>query len=235
MRGKILWAVFLVSLVGQSSRADESVLAGEVFATYNTFAMKQVNDEFGEVSRDVGSGFDRIESAIAGGLGARFWMTPNWLIHVAWEPLYAETHGTVATEDTTGVAVVDVRYNVDGSSIQLGVASFFPSKSAWRFGLGAGVGYYWVRGEAAIEHQTGTSTIDLESIDTVTGNAPGVHFAGLGEWTLSPGFAVTALVGYRIAKVEDTRFSGESTDPKTVTDYTGFMGRLGLAMYLPMR
>jgi hypothetical protein len=51
---------------------------------------------------------------------------------------------------------------------------------------------------------------------------------GHGEWTVSPGFAITAGAGYRFADVEV-----DDVTPEVTVDYSGFMGRVGLAFYLP--
>jgi hypothetical protein len=56
---------------------------------------------------------------------------------------------------------------------------------------------------------------------------------GMGEWTFSPGFAITGSAGYRVAKISDTKADGESGDPKFETDYSGVMLRAGLAFYMP--
>ena len=52
---------------------------------------------------------------------------------------------------------------------------------------------------------------------------------------MSPGFAVTGTVGYRLAKIDDTKLQGQSSEPKVETDYSGFLGRVGLAFYFPER
>jgi hypothetical protein len=44
---------------------------------------------------------------------------------------------------------------------------------------------------------------------------------------------VTAGVGYRAAKIDDTEADGVSQDPKIETDYSGVTGRVGVVFYLP--
>jgi len=51
---------------------------------------------------------------------------------------------------------------------------------------------------------------------------------------------VSAASGYRIAKIDDTKFDDKSygtyptsTQEKLATDYSGFVGRVGLSFYLP--
>jgi hypothetical protein len=55
----------------------------------------------------------------------------------------------------------------------------------------------------------------------------------MGEWTMSPGFAITGSAGYRFAKISDTQFDDVSSSPETETDYSGLMLRAGLAFYMP--
>ena len=104
---------------------------------------------------------------------------------------------------------------------------FFPTNSNAKYGIGAGVGYYMVGGEA----EDGTTSLTTD----VSGSTVGFHFMGLAEWTVSPGFAITGGAGYRIANVGDTQFDETSTDPETETDYSGFMARAGLAFYMPSK
>ena len=63
----------------------------------------------------------------------------------------------------------------------------------------------------------------------------------MGEWKVSASLAITGTVGYRVAKITDTKFDGKSasqhfgdpTLPNTETDYSGLMLRAGLAYYMP--
>jgi hypothetical protein len=75
--------------------------------------------------------------------------------------------------------------------------------------------------------------VNFEGTAKLSGSGVGFHANALAEWTVSPGFGVTAAAGYRMAKVTDTKLNDVSLDPKFETDYSGFIGRAGLVFYLP--
>jgi hypothetical protein len=107
-------------------------------------------------------------------------------------------------------------------------AYFFPSASNGKYGIGAGLGYYSNSGKLE-----SASSPDVD----ITGSGVGFHFVGLGEWTVSPGFSVTSTAGYRVAKLTSNELSDGTTtvDSPYDNDYSGFMGRVGLAFYLPTK
>ena len=51
---------------------------------------------------------------------------------------------------------------------------------------------------------------------------------GVGDWTMSPGFAVTGGLGWRFAGIT---IDNSANDSKV--DYSGLMVRVGVAFYLP--
>lgn len=215
--------------------ADGPVVGGEGFFTFDTYSMKQVNDRFDAAAAGF-EGFDSISRQIAGGFGVRFWLNDRWLLTAAWEPLFGETHGMLTGVDSTAASyTVDVRYNVDANSIQLGGAYMIPSSSPLRLGLGAGLGYYWMRGVSVLNHQSGGAVENFQRTDHLRGGNLGFQVAGVGELMVRPSWSLTAMVGYRLAKLGDTRINGASTNPPTETDYSGLLGRLGVALYLPAR
>ena len=192
-----------------------ATFGGEVFGAFNTYSMGDWNDAIDE-SNDLGSEYNNMTNGLTGGLGLRTWANQNWMFSVVWEPLFLNT------EDETS----DSKLSFDANSFQLTGAYFFPSTTNQRYGIGAGLGHYSVNGEA----ESGGTTVDLE------GSTVGFHFMGLGEWRVSPGFAINAAAGYRIANVDEIEADGtvvENADGPIQTDYSGFMSRVGLSFYLP--
>ena len=216
MKFRMLFAIplaVLVALAGGSSPSSAQIGA-EVFGAFNTYSMEDWNDAIAGPIAASGTNFDEISGGFGGGLGLRFFASPNFMISGVWEPLFV-----TRADDATGD-----KLKLDGNSIQGSVAYFFPTAGSARYGLGAGVGYYMLSGEA--EDPTDPPPGELE------GNGVGFHFMGLGEWTVSPGFAVTGGAGYRVANIDDTELDGVSSNPKFETDYSGMMLRLGLAFYM---
>ena len=206
----VLTALLIAALALAPAAASAATIGAEVFGAYNTYAMDDVNDAI-DADNDAGADFDEFGSGPTGGLGLRLWPNASWMLSAAWEPLFLETESD-ATEST---------WNMDANSFQFTAGYFFPSTTGARYGLGAGVGYYSVAGENT-DPALIPETIEIE------GSGVGFHVLGMGEWRMSPGFSVTAGAGYRFADIE----IDESTTDATA-DYSGFMGRLGLAFYLP--
>jgi hypothetical protein len=154
-------------------------------------------------------------NGFTGGLDVRVWATQSWMFSAGWEPLFVNTEDEASGD----------KLSVDANAFTVSGAYFFPSPSNAKYGIGAGVGYYSIGGEL----ESGGSSVDI------TGSTVGFHFMGLGEWTVSPGFAITGGAGYRIANVGDTKMNDVSSSPEYETDYSGFMARAGLAFYLPSK
>lgn len=205
----LLFAIAALSMTA-AAPAHAMMIGGEVYGMFNTHTLEDWNDEIDEAN-EFGADFDNITNGISGGIGARMWPNPNWMVSVAWEPFF------LTTEDGS------TELKLDANGFLGTVGYFFPTTGTARYGIGAGLGYYILAGEIS---DTGGS-FDLE------GSTIGFHFLGMGEWTVSPGFAVTASAGYRIADIADTELDGMSQDPEFSTDYSGFTGRVGLAFYLP--
>ena len=207
------WVLFAVVAMLMPAAASAATIGAEVFGAYNSYAMDDVNDGI-EAANAGGANFDELNGALTMGLGLRMWATPSWAFSAAWEPLNVETKSDVTNS----------KQNFDANSFQFTAARFFPSQTKARYGIGAGIGYYSISGE--IEDPSLTPTIQ-----PVEGTGVGFHFMGLGEYQVSPGFAVTGAAGYRIADISDLKQN--DTDVTYTANYSGFMGRVGLAFYLP--
>jgi len=215
MRKLIVPSVLAVALALTSSAASAATWGGEVFGAFNTHAMENVNDQI-DLANQGGADINNVENGWGGGLGLRMWATPNWMFSAGWEPLWLNAEDEVSGDKTSLNANA---FTVTGSY-------FFPTAGNAKYGIGAGIGYYSMNGDA---ESTGSPTVD------VTGSTVGFHFMGLAEWTVSPGFAITGGAGYRIANVADTQFDDQSASPEFETDYSGFMARAGLAFYMPTK
>ena len=214
MRSSVMMVAILcaLSFATPAARANPR-MGGEVFGALNTYTMGNVNDFIDVTNTFDGTNFDHISTRFGGGLGARIWVAPHWMLDAVWEPLFAKTKS-----DASGASG---EYDVGGNSFQLSGGYLFPATPTTRLGFGAGLGVYAVSGEIT----DGESSLDVE------GSTVGFHLMSLGEWTVSPDFAVHAAMGYRAAKIDHTKFGGVETLAET--DYSGLLARVGLAFYLP--
>lgn len=204
----------VLMLLAWAAPLHAATFGGEVYGQFNTYSMGDWNDAIDAINAFGGTNFDNINNGISGGLAARMWATPNWMFSLGWEPLFA------STEDSPSGSKIKLNAN----AVLLTAGYFFPTPSAGKYGIAAGLGYYHLGGKV---EETGYPSADL------TGNAIGFHVLGQAEWMVSPGFGVTAGAGYRMAKIGDTKLEGTSATPKLETDYSGFTGRLGLTFYMP--
>jgi hypothetical protein len=186
-------------------------VGGEVFGAFDTHSMSDWKDVT-DAANASGGNIDDPTSSFGGGIGLRMWPNSNWMLAATWEPIFLTREEKVSGEDL----------KLDANSFQGTVGYFFPTTGPGKFGIGAGIGYYSMNGEI-----TGPGGGDL------TGSTVGFHVMGMGEWTVSPGFAITGGAGYRVAKISDTKFNDQSSDPEFETDYSGLMLRAGLAFYMP--
>jgi len=200
--------VLLAVAVVFAAPSAAATFGGEVYGAFNTHGMSDVNDAI-TVFNQSGASFDEISNGLTGGLNVRFWPTENWMLSAGWEPLFLET------EDPNS----GTKMNFDANAFQVSGAYFFPSLTPAKWGIGAGLGIYQLNGEFTAPS---TPAADLD------GSGVGFHIMGLGEYTVSPGFAITGGAGWRIADIEI-----DNSSPKATADYSGFMGRVGLAFYLP--
>jgi len=209
MRMAVLAAMAVMAFAAAPALA--MTVGGEVFGAFDTHSMSDWKDVTSAANASGGDISDPT-SSFGGGLGLRMWPSSQWMLAATWEPIFLSRKEKVSGDEL----------KLDANSFQGTVGYFFPSSGPGKFGVGAGAGYYSLNGKI-----TGSGGGDL------TGNAVGFHFLGMGEWTVSPGFAITGSAGYRVAKIDDTKFNDVSSNPKFETDYSGLMLRAGLAFYMP--
>ena len=244
--GLLLLAVCALAGGAAPAAVSATTLGGEVYGAFNTFAMNDLNqgvhawnDQL--QARGLPSTLADLSSGFTMGVGVRAWLRPTWMVRAGWEPILAETEDLQQTTIPIGIinylATTHARSNADANDFSLTVGYFMPSKGSSRFGFGAGADYVRMlgRAERSLEITPPPPPPDPSASTRadLTGSTVGFHLQGLGEWTVSPGFSVTGVLGYRYAKVSDTQFNGQSQSPKIETDYSGVTARLGLALYLP--
>jgi hypothetical protein len=218
-----LAALVAIGLVAFGERpALATTWGGEAFGAFSTHTMSDWKDATQAINR-AGGTIDDPTASWGGGLGVRVWPSASWMIAATWEPIFL-----TRKEQLTGIEL-----SFDANSFQLASGYFFPAPRGAKFGVGAGLDYYSLHGKSPAT--TFTNTVDL------TGHTVGYHVAGMGEWKVNASLGITGTVGYRFAKITDTKFDGKSageylgdpTIPNAETDYSGLMLRAGLAFYMP--
>ena len=241
----LLVTIAVLGLSTASARAGEVIWGGEVFGAFNGYSMSDINRQIASANADLAAaglpaGLDEIKHGFSGGLGLRIWATPNVMLNATFEPLFAESKDDFSADFVGGGGFNHIegssKLNVDGNSFQFGGSYFLPSQGKGRIGFGGSIDYNRLSGEVSQSFVvTGATDTSGAFRGDLEGSGVGFHFHALGEWTVSPGFALTAALGYRIAKIDDTKLDGVSSNPKIETDYSGVLARVGLAFYLPGR
>lgn len=193
-----------------------SSISIEAFGSFNGYSMDDANEDIGSF-QNRGLDFGELKHAAGGGVGIRMAASPSVTFSLVWEPHLLNTRSADGHS-----------YRLDASSIQLTGAYYLPATGALRHGFGAGVSRFALDGEAP------HSTIDGEGNPIwgrteMAGSGLGFHVLGLTEWKAWGPWSVTGAAGLRFAQIEvDDRMDA------TTADYSGFMGRIGLAFDLPI-
>lgn len=208
--GTLSALIALVALVTLARPARPAVFGIEIAGGFNTYALGAVNDSLHLFNDSLGTNFPDITGGAGGLIALRVWPNDRLLLRFAIEPMLAESENTqfgTLTYDTGPVATT-----VTGTW-------FFNPPQTWRFGLGAGLGWYSIVGEL----KGPGGSVDL------TGDGLGVHGQGEILLELSPRWSLGAQLGYRYAKVNDTKVQDLSTSPALVSDFSGMLFRIGAA------
>lgn len=211
------------------------------FAGAGTYKMEDVNQDT-SVFTDVvlrpylpGIGFDEITGGTSFGGGVRCIIDDRFLVAVDYERLTGSTEfGGLIVSSNTSVGAHAVLYTVG--------IDLLPKRGV-RFGFGGGVGQYFSRMKRSFESQLNWPSFDV-SID---GDTIGSHYVSFFEYQLTERTHVSALAGYRRATIDIPTIDGETVyrvgdpprdvfpadgEPVGPIDWSGFMGRIGLAWYL---
>jgi hypothetical protein len=203
-------AVCTLVLALLASPAHATCVGIEFGLGFNSMAPDQVNDMLKQVNGDLGTNFGEITGGTGLPLALRVWPNPQLLLRFSLNTMIVESTSSgfgEATYDTSPVAAT------------LTATWFFAQPGHWRFGAGAGLGGYDIAGEVK----------GLGSHGDLTGSGLGYHGQGEIEWGFGKRWSLCTQVGYRQAKVDDTKLEESSWEPKLVTDFSGVYWNLGFA------
>ena len=211
MRGR--WLLVPLTLGCLASEARALTLGLDAIGGFNTHGMEVWNDDLAQAN-GAGGRFPPLRHTLTYVLGARAWINSRWLLQGEWEPLRLSS-----SDPQTGRKLA-----FDAETYRLDAIWFPAQPHRVRLGLGAGLGYYRLQGS---RESGGVQNAEL------TGHTFGAQFEGLAEWPLRDWVALTAVAGYRHARMGHTDVNGQAQDPPIETNYSGFLARLGAAFYLP--
>jgi hypothetical protein len=226
---------------GQEAAGEPFIsLRVALFGSVGTYSMKELNENIDLLTlsaRDQWGApeikLDRIDGGVGGGAGLHAFFRGKVFFAAEYERL-------------TGTS--DVGGRLGSSDIQVpatayvGTLGYCIYAKNVRFGFGAGGGYYEADGSAEF-------IVDEEVVErySMTGDTIGQHYVSFVDTPLLGKFRVTAMVGYRGARIDDPDVVQEvfvpdpddTSDPPVARfpiqgvgsslDWSGFMARLALA------
>ena len=220
----VAWcALACIGVAANGAPASAASVGVHAFGAFNTHLMQFWNSDL-ELANAAGGRFSRLSQGVSAGGGLHAWLGESCLIELDGESLPLETR-----DPPTGRGLI-----LDALSVQLAATFMSRTHGNARFGLGGGPGYYRMRGRRV---SAGATTARLSGATTarLSGATLGLQLHARVEWSLRGWLALTALAGYRVADIADTKSDGVSTRPQIATDYSGLMARIGLAAGPPAR
>ena len=225
----ICGATIAMDPVGAFSAEGSKRVGFAVFGGYQTYSMSDVKEAIetpGTLFPGATASADEIHGGASFGAGLR--LRPSERISLALDVshLLAKTSGSGVFLGTA----YNGELNVPATNVNVTLIYLFPSVGRLQFGLGAGAGYYVCTGEASATASGLTFSTDVD------GSGFGAHAEGISDIALVGPLHAEIGAGYRYAKTTDVEAEGtilrNADGSKSQVDWSGFMGRTGLTIYL---
>lgn len=169
---------------------------------------------------------DHVDGGWGAGAGLRFWLAEKMCLQFTGEYLSAGTDGagSYLGVNYTG----DLNVSALAFTAALGRTVLQGAKA--RAGAMAGAGIYTTIGDLEVRSATFQNTTDIQ------GRGLGFYVATTGEYSVSPGVALDASLGYRFASTASVQGDGgadllNADGSKSNIDWGGPYLRLGFAFY----
>jgi hypothetical protein len=231
-----LAAITLLALPSAALAKDKMQFGVSGFGGFNTYTMTDLNDEIKLFNSDLaGSGvsLDEVKHGLGLGGGVCAWVTKDILVSAEYQRLFAKT----STSGSISGIPYSFEFKLPANAISVSGGYYFPSPSKVRFGLGAGVGYYWTKTSITAE-VNGVSLSDSVSTE-FKGHGLGFHGVGLLDVAATPQVHLGVQIGYRYAKTTELKdadgnviykvdATGTDTTTKAKADWNGLVARGGV-------
>ncbi len=236
----VLAVLALLALPSMASAKEKTQFGIYGFGGYNTYKMTDLNDEISIFNQDlttIGAKLDDVKHGIDLGGGLCAWVSKDILVSAEYERLFAKT----STDGSYLGTPYTIELKVPANAISVSGGYYFPSTSKARFGLGAGVGYYWTK--ASVEATVNGSPVLSDSLTEIKGHGIGFHGVGLLDYAATSQVHLGVQVGYRFAKTTELKDSSdnviykddpvtlEATTTKLKADWSGLVAR-GMVTFL---
>ena len=226
MRFRVL-AVLTLSAVSPSL-----VSAGTIrpwLAAYGspaTYSMSDVNSDISNINASLaGSGLkmDEIHSGLGFGGSFGLELPSHFSIGIGYDRMPASSE----VSDASG----SLKYDFPANAFRVIGQYSFASVGASGAHLGGALGLVSVAGSS-----TATASGSGSTKSDITGSGALFELGAGGDWWTTSQFALTSSVGYRYAKINETKVNGSTAylanGEKAGIDYSGVVGRVGIKFAL---
>lgn len=187
---------------------------------WGSYEMSDVNRDISSINSliaSTGLQMHQINNGLGFGAGAGVELIGGSSLVVGYDRLSAESD----VGDPTG----SIKYSLPANVFSLRGEYVFPGGSGFRPHVGGSLGLISEAGTVSVS-ATGSGTVN----GGLTGSGGSIDFYGGGSLSLSPQYAIGGSVGYRYAKIGETKVNGNtiynSDGSKYSIDYSGVFLRL---------
>jgi hypothetical protein len=224
MKPTLVWAVLLLAL------SPAIVLAGNArpwlaaAGGLHTFRMGDVNSEIDQVNVAIAPlHMDNVKSGFGFGAAIGVDLNPEATLEIAYERLLASSK--------VGDANGSLEYSLPANQFTFRATFRQATDARFALGFGAAAGFVSSAGEVILlVSAAGSGSAHL------SGSGPALEGFVSGDWRVAPRFAITPHIGFRYAKISETKAGGQVIynldGSKYSLDYSGLTTGVELKLFL---
>ena len=224
MKPAFMMAVVLVALSPVTALAGNARPWLGVAGGFHTFRMGDVNSEIDQINGAIAPlHMDGISSGFGLGAAIGVDLNPEATLEVAYERLLASSK----VGDATG----SLDYKLPANEFTFRATFRQATEASFAVGFGAAAGLVSSAGEVILLVSGAGS-----ASGHISGSGPALEGFVSGDWRVAPRFVVTPHLGFRYAKISETKVEGQviynPNGSKYSLDYSGLTTGVALKLFL---
>src|SRR5262245_28781949 len=224
MKTACVMAVLLALLSPATARAQIKRFWLAPAGGFHTYRLGDVNSEIDQINVAVAPlHMDNIKSGFSYGAAAGVDLNPAATLEIAYDRLL----GSAKVGDATG----SLEYNLPANEFTLRGTFRQATEATFALGFGVAAGLVQSAGEVTLS-ATGSGSVTGH----LKGSGPALEAFASGDWHVSPIFAITPHIGFRYAKISETKVEDQviynPDGSKYTLDYSGLTTGVQLKLYL---
>jgi len=225
MKTAFMMAVLLAALSPATARAQIKRFWLAPVGGFHTYRLGDVNNEIETINAGIAPlHMDDIKSGFGYGVAAGVDLNPAVTLEIAYDRLL----GSSKVGDATG----SLEYNLPANEFTARGTFRQATEATFAVGFGVAAGLVKTAGEVTLGGAPGTGSLSAH----LSGSGPAVEGFASGDWRVSPRFAITPHIGFRYAKISETKVEGQvihNPDGSNYNlDYSGLATGVRLKLYL---